>query len=341
MMRARRCLWSLLSLCMLLMLACGQARADNCSVAQTNITFPTVSSITTSDAYANANFKVTCTWDSLVGGLLFQNATVCLYLGGGSGNSNANVTVLRQLSNGSKRVNYNLYTDASYSAAKVWGGWAGSDTAANVIQFTLTKTGGFGTLTQDVNLYGKLNADATLAATSVGPDDLNFTSDFTGANVLMRYTFFLTGTGNCLLGVSVAMPFQVNANVINDCTINIGNLAFPNSSFLSGPVRTTTSLTTRCSLNTAYKVTFGTGNTPGNTIAARKMIGGPSNELVVYQMSNVLDGANLGDGSGGTVVISGTGTGATQTQTVYGRVPAQTTPTPGAYKDTVVATVWF
>ncbi len=338
MMSARR---YLLSLCVLLMLACGQARADNCSVAQTNIVFPSVSSISSSDAYVNANFKVTCTWDSLLGGLLLQNVTVCLYLGGGSGNSNANVTVPRQLASGTKRVNYNLYTDTSYAAAKVWGGWAGTDTASNVISFTLTKTGGFGSLTQDVNLYGKLNADATLSSMDVGPNNLNFTSDFGSGSVLMRYVFFLSGTGNCLLGLSVTMPFQVSANVINDCTINIGNLAFPNSSFLSGAVRSTTALSTRCSLNTAYKVTFGAGSTSGNTQAARKMAGGPLNEKVAYQISNALDGTSLGDGNGGTVVISGTGNGATQTQTVFGLVPAQTTPTPGAYKDTVVATVWF
>jgi spore coat protein U-like protein len=338
MMNPRRCL---LSLWVLLMLACGQARADSCSVAQTNIVFPAVSSITTTDAYVNANFQVSCTWNSLVGGLLLQNATVCLYLGSGSGNSSTSVTVPRQLANGSKRVNYNLYTDASYAAAKVWGGWAGTDTSANVITFTLTKTGGFGTLVQDVNVYGKLNADSTLSSLDVGPNNLSFTSDFGAGSVLMRYVFFLSGTGNCLLGVSVPMPFQVSAGVINDCTINIGNLVFPNSSFLTGPVRTTAALTTRCSLNTAYKVTFGQGSTSGNTQLARKMIGGPSNELVAYQISNALDGTSLGDGSGGTVVISGTGTGATQTQTVYGLVPAQSTPTPGAYKDTVVATVWF
>lgn len=339
MMRARRCL---LSLCMLLlMLACGQARADSCSVAQSNIVFPSVSSITSSDAYANTNFKVTCTWTSFVASLLFPNATVCLYLGSGSGNTNATNTVPRQLANGSKRVNYNIYTDTSYAAAKVWGGWAGTDTAANVIQFTLTKTGGVGALVQDVLLYAKLNADSNLSSMNVGPDDLNFTSNFTGSDVLMRYIFFVSGTGNCLLGTSVAMPFQVSSNVINDCTINIGNLVFPNSSFLTGAVRTTATLSTLCSLNTAYKVTFGAGSTLGNTTTARKMIGGPSGELVSYQISNALDGSSLGDGSGGTVVIGGTGSGATQTQTVFGLVPAQTTPTPGAYKDTVVATVWF
>lgn len=335
-MSARR--WLML-LGMLLALACGQARADTCSIAQTNIVFPSVSSITTSDAYVNATFKVTCTWTSFLTALVLPNATVCLYLGGGSGNTSANVTLPRQLSNGSKRVNYNLYTDTTYSPAKVWGGWSGSDTSTNLITFTLTSSAN-GSMTQDVNLYGKLNADATLSSMNVGPDNLEFTSNFAGGSVLMRYVFFVTPLG-CLLGSSVTMPFTVSANVINDCTINVGNLAFPNASLLSSAVRTTSTLTTRCSLNTPYRVTFSAGTTSGNSISARRMIGGPTNELVTYQISNSLDGPSLGDGTGGTVTIGGTGTGATQTQTVYGMVPSQSTPTPGDYKDTVVATVWF
>lgn len=338
MMSARRCL---LWLGLLLMLACGQARADSCSVAQSDIVFPSVSSITSADAYANANFKVTCTWTSFVAGLLFPNATVCLYLGDGSGNTSPTVTVPRQLANGTKRINYNLYTDSSYAAAKVWGGWSGTDTAANVIQFTLTKTGGVGSLMQDVNLYAKLNADATLSSTNVGPDNLSFVSNFGGTSVLMRYIFFLTGTGNCVLGTSVAMPFQVSSNVINDCDINVGNLVFPNSSLLTSAIRTTSTLTARCSLNTAYRITFSAGTTAGNTISARKMIKTSASDLVSYQISNALDGASLGDGSGGTVVMGGTGDGTTKSQTVFGLVPAQTTPSPGDYKDTVVATVWF
>ncbi|MYN30712.1 Csu type fimbrial protein [Duganella levis] len=338
MMSARRCL---LWLGLLLMLCCGQARADSCSVAQSDIVFPSVSSITSADAYANANFKVTCTWTSFVAGLLFPNATVCLYLGDGSGNTSPTVTVPRQLANGTKRINYNLYTDSSYAAAKVWGGWSGTDTAANVIQFTLTKTGGVGSLMQDVNLYAKLNADATLSSTNVGPDNLSFVSNFGGTSVLMRYIFFLTGTGNCVLGTSVAMPFQVSSNVINDCDINVGNLVFPNSSLLTSAIRTTSTLTARCSLNTAYRITFSAGTTAGNTISARKMIKTSASDLVSYQISNALDGASLGDGSGGTVVMGGTGDGTTKSQTVFGLVPAQTTPSPGDYKDTVVATVWF
>jgi spore coat protein U-like protein len=129
--------------------------------------------------------------------------------------------------------------------------------------------------------------------------------------------------------------------VINDCTINVGPLVFPDTSLLTSAVRSTATLTTRCSLNTAYTVTFDVGSTTGNTYALRKMKGGPSNELVTYRISNTLDGAGLGDGTGGTTVFSGTGNGATQSRTVYGMVPAQQTPAPGTYKDSVTATVSF
>lgn len=323
---------------LLLALLCGQARADGCTVAQSDIVFPTVSSISPTDVYASANFKVTCTWTSFAAGLLFPNATVCLYLGAGS-NSSTTVTAPRQLASGGKAVNYNIYTDASYSAAKIWGGWAGTTTPSNLITFNLTKTGGVGSLVQDVNLFGKLNADSTLAALDVGPNDLVASSSFGAGSVLMRYMFFLTGLGDCTLGTSVAMPFQVKANVINDCNINVGSLVFPNSRLLSSDLRTTSNLSVQCSKNTAYKISFSAG--ANGTMSARKMKNTGTAETVSYQLSNTLDGASLGDGTGGTVSLGGTGDGAVSNQFVYGRVPSQTTPSPGDYKDTITATVVF
>ena len=43
----------------------------------------------------------------------------------------------------------------------------------------------------------------------------------------------------------------------------------------------------------------------------------------------------------GTNTVSGTGSGLGQALTVYGRVPPQTTPAPGTYTDTIVATVTY
>jgi spore coat protein U-like protein len=323
---------------LLLALLCGQARADSCTVAQSDIVFPTVSSISPTDVYASANFKVTCTWTSYVAGLLFPNATVCLYLGAGS-NSSATVTAPRQLASGGKALNYNIYTDASYSPAKIWGGWFGTSTAANVISFNLSKTGGVGSLVQDVNLFGKLSADSTLAALDVGPTDLVASSSFGAGSVLMRYLFFVSGFADCTLGTSVAMPFQVKANVINDCNINVGSLVFPNSNLLTSDLRTTSNLSVQCSKNTAYKISFSAGYS--TSMSARKMKNTGTAETVSYQLSNTLDGASLGDGSGGTVSLGGTGDGTTLNQLVYGRVPSQTTPSPGDYKDTITATVVF
>ena len=43
----------------------------------------------------------------------------------------------------------------------------------------------------------------------------------------------------------------------------------------------------------------------------------------------------------GTDTVSSTGTGASQSFTVYGRVPAQTTPAPATYSDTITVTVTY
>jgi len=42
-----------------------------------------------------------------------------------------------------------------------------------------------------------------------------------------------------------------------------------------------------------------------------------------------------------TDTVAATGNGASQSYTVYGRVPAQTTPAPGTYTDTVTVTVTY
>lgn len=48
-----------------------------------------------------------------------------------------------------------------------------------------------------------------------------------------------------------------------------------------------------------------------------------------------------GDGTGSTTVATGTGTGNPVAIQVYGLVPAQSTPMPGSYSDTITATISF
>lgn len=48
-----------------------------------------------------------------------------------------------------------------------------------------------------------------------------------------------------------------------------------------------------------------------------------------------------GDGTGGTLTVSGSDDGSTATHTIYARVPAQPQAAPGAYADSIVVTVSF
>jgi spore coat protein U-like protein len=96
----------------------------------------------------------------------------------------------------------------------------------------------------------------------------------------------------------------------------------------------------RCVNNDAFQIAL-SGGTVANSVTARKMKPTSGSERISYQLSQTLDGVIWGDGTGGTTVYSGTGSGSSVGITIYGSVPAQTTPTPGDYKDTVTATVVF
>jgi spore coat protein U-like protein len=327
---------------LLLALGCGAARADACSVTMSDFSFASVSPISASDYTASATGSVSCTWNLLASVppflLLVPSVTVCLNLGVGTLST---ATDPRTLGNGSNRLNYNLYASSAYAASGIWGGPATAATP-NPLTFTLNApqlTGG----TSSVNFtaYAQIPAGALLAsmAQTVGNANTVYSSSFAGA-ATMKYAFYLLIPPSCQVGFSQAFSFQVQATVVNDCNISVGSLAFANSSLLSSPVRTTANLAIQCVNNNAYQISLSGGSAAGN-VAARKMKSLANSETIAYRISNALDGTVWGDGTAGTVTVTGTGNGAVQNLTLYGMVPAQATPSPGDYKDTVTATVAF
>jgi spore coat protein U-like protein len=96
----------------------------------------------------------------------------------------------------------------------------------------------------------------------------------------------------------------------------------------------TDALEVLCNPGVNYTLTFDAGQN-ATQIANRAMKREGGTELVSYQLYQ--------DAGRGTVLntISGTGTGTSQVITVYGRVPAQTAPPPGSYRDVVIITVAF
>lgn len=96
----------------------------------------------------------------------------------------------------------------------------------------------------------------------------------------------------------------------------------------------TDALEVLCNPGVAYTLTFDAGEN-ATQIANRAMKREGGTELVSYQLYS--------DASRSTVLqtISGTGTGTAEVIEVFGRVPAQTAPPPGSYRDVVTITVAF
>ena len=138
--------------------------------------------------------------------------------------------------------------------------------------------------------------------------------------------------------------FNVKITIITNCVVSATDMLFPvTTGVLNANIDQTSVISVTCTNTTPYTVGIEVGTNGGGTVLTRKMIGGPSNELISYALfSDSLRTANWGN-TAGTGWQTGTGNGNTtpQTYTVYGRVAAQNTPTPGNYTDVVQVTVTY
>lgn len=137
--------------------------------------------------------------------------------------------------------------------------------------------------------------------------------------------------------------FTVSATVTNACSVSASNLAFGNINPLTNATTATDATTTvsvTCSNGTAYNVGLNAGAATGATVTARKMVSG-TNTLSYALYRDSARTANWGS-TVGTDTVAGTGSGAAQSLTVYGRVPSGQQSTPvGAYTDTITVTVTY
>jgi spore coat protein U-like protein len=328
----------LLACCALLM-ACGSARADSCTASMSDVVFGQVSPVAGSDYYANGTLTVTCTWTLLgnLGVLLLPNTSVCVNAGPGSGGTSVTA---RAMLNGAARMPFNLYLDSTYAASSIWGTSAAAGTQPVSLQL-----GGLlalGSLSRTFTVYGRIPASALAGVPSSGGANTGYVADFAGHGTV-QYAFYglLVPPADCKSGASSTFSFKAQATVTNNCFINTQTLSFGASNrVLTSAVRTAGALSVQCTANNPYLIALNGGTVSGNP-AARQMRNTVTGEKIGYEISGTLDGPLWGDGSAGTSMVGGTGSGAVQTVRIYGRVPAQRTPSPGSYRDTVTATIYF
>jgi spore coat protein U-like protein len=299
------------------------ARAETCSVTSPAPSFGSVSPIALSAVTTSATMTVTCTWSAVS---LVPNVLVCL---------NLSVASPRYLANGSNQMQYDLFQDAGYTTS-----WGSTYSGTTPISLTLVKPALSTTNSANVTIYGRITANQPTVPT-VSNASTVYSQTFTGSQTSLNYEFYLLGSPTCAGQTAYGtFPFTATATVINNCNITATNVAFSATGLLTSALTATGSISAQCTNGDAFEIALNGGSS--GSVAARAMQRSGGGGSVNYQL--YLDAAHAnpwGDGTSGTSMATGTGSGVTQALTVYGQVPAQTTPAPGSYTDTITATISF
>lgn len=131
----------------------------------------------------------------------------------------------------------------------------------------------------------------------------------------------------------------VTITLVKACGVSATTLNFGSTvGLLSAAVNQNTTLSVTCTKNAAYNIGLDAGQNGGGNINARAMKSG-AGDTVGYQLYSDSGNTTVWGNTVGTNTVASTGTGTAQSFTVYGQVPAQTTPPAATYNDNVTVTV--
>ncbi|CAM3828069.1 spore coat U domain-containing protein [Rahnella bruchi] len=142
------------------------------------------------------------------------------------------------------------------------------------------------------------------------------------------------------IGISATLLPACNAGTTTSGSTSFGTLNFGNYASLTSAINATSaqlagSIRVNCVNGLTYKIVMDGGSS--GVVTARRMVNTTNSaQTLQYNLYTTAARTTVWDNVTG---VSGTGNGADQWSTVYGRVPAQTTPAAGVYQDTVNVTV--
>ena len=149
----------------------------------------------------------------------------------------------------------------------------------------------------------------------------------------------LMGLAAPALAGQATASFSVSATVQSSCAVSAGNLAFGNySAATASPNDVTSTISVTCTGGLPYTVALDGGTTTA-TVNARAMTDGNSHNLTYALYTTSGRSTIFGDGTSSTQTLGGTGNGAAQSVTVFGRIPMAQYVTAGNYTDSVGVTV--
>lgn len=138
---------------------------------------------------------------------------------------------------------------------------------------------------------------------------------------------------------------NVTATVASSCTVGASTIAFgsvTSAAIQAGNADADGTVTVNCTSGSAYTIALGLGAGTGTTFASRKMTSGAPVTLLNYSIYTAAGRTTIwGDGTASSLTVAGTGSGAVQTISAYGRIFAGQTVPALAYTDTVSVTVTY
>ncbi len=200
-----------------------------------------------------------------------------------------------------------------------------------IVTYDLTLLAGGVATTPAFNVYGQIYGAQQTAI----PGSYTWTSATPAVSYGVQ-TATACPTGATLTGASGTTTWT--ATIAAKCNLSATDINFGSTVLLSANVDASGTLNVQCTNTTPYTISINGGLSAATNPALRKMI--LSSGSVTYGIySDSARTTAWGSLAGATV--AGTGTGLTQSLTMYGRVPPQGVPAPGNYADTLVATITY
>ncbi|HEX3116195.1 MAG TPA: spore coat U domain-containing protein [Bradyrhizobium sp.] len=301
----------------------AEAASPVCTVSMPTMAFGSVSVLNGAAVDTTSTITVNCSGGSGGAG----GERVCISIGAGSANDATSRLLTGPASNNAR---FDLYTDSARTT--LWGSWqTGYDTAG--VQLDVPHNGG-----ASVTVYGRFfGSQQSLALGS-------YSSTFT-ANPFIRYDD-IAGIA-CPTGTqTTSTSTSATATVVGNCNVSATTMDFGTTSLLTSNLDATATISAQCNVSMPYSIGMDNGSNASGS--QRRMKQGAAN-FINYNLytdsgrssawTSTTSTTSCTGGAG--TCITGTGTGSTQTITVYGRVPPQTSQAPGTYTDTVLITFTF
>lgn len=246
-----------------------------------------------------------------------KQEVICVGLGPGLNSSGAP----RKMTSGANQLAYDIYTDPGHTTR-----W--SSALATDPSFVLSAA----TPQATFALYAQIGASQTLAPVGAYLDSVLpavYSGAFNG----------VTPSCNQLSTFVPTSPFQVTAAITANCGVAATNMNFGSRADFSQPLYAISVVSVTCTNNAPYWVALDGGLANAADPRRRKMTNGAHS--VTYGLYRDSAMTQPWGATYGVDTQLGVGSSNATAYRVYGQVPAQPTPAPGLYSDTVTASVNF